>query len=145
MRRFREEGYPTLAALRPTFPFAIVPEAEVSELFEILRGIATCVLGEVFLLDQAGVIANRLGLPEGNLVPGDHSLTFLDQGSGWQKRIYPRELEYARSMARRASLPFFERSMSAIRFLEESWDFACNQLASDVDIPAVGCYDHLLP
>jgi DNA repair photolyase len=145
MERFREIGAPAFAAFRPTFPFEIVPSADVDALVQLVQSAATCILGEVFLLDEEGAIAARLGMPAGAEIPGGQELTFLDQGRKWQKRFFPEEVEYVRSVAAAAGIPFFLRSMSAIRLLEQSWDFDLNQLSSNLEIPSSGCYDHLSP
>jgi DNA repair photolyase len=145
LRRFREMGMPTFAALRPTFPFEIVPAAEIDELLELVRAVATCVLGEVFLLDSQGAIAKRLNLPAGQGSAADQALTFLDQGPRWQRRVFVAELEYVKSAAAKVGVPFFLRSMSAIRLLKENWDLKRNRWRVRLEVPPLGCYDHLPP
>jgi len=119
METLHDEGLHCLAALRPTFPFSLVPQDQVDELLDQLVGRAGAVLGEVFILDPAGQLAKRLALPE---EAGDDrlsNLSFLDQPQRWRKRSYPDEVEYTRHACRQRGLSFFLRSGTALDHLRE--------------------------
>ena len=115
-------GIPTLLALRPTFPFTLVSADEVCPIVGMCAGGVTSVLGEIFLMDTEEVIERRLGIPwvEGDRV--EH-LTFLEQPALWSKRSFNEEIAHARAVSHDYGLPFFMRSGSALRMLEECWDF----------------------
>lgn len=145
MKCYREMGAPVFTALRPTFPFSLIPAHEVDAVLELISGTATCVLGEVFLLDGEGDIVRRLGLPAGQELAVQSPLTFLNQGNHWEKRAFKEEMAYVRQKAQALGMPYFLRSMSAIRFLESHWDPGDNAFRSTMKFPSSGCYDHLPP
>jgi hypothetical protein len=115
-----------------------VPPTDVDALVELVAGVATCILGEVFLLDERGEIAHRLGLPNSTETSECQALTFLDQGNRWQKRVFTEEVQYVRTAAAATRIPFFLRSMSAVRLLEESWDFDTQCWSADMEVPTSG-------
>ncbi len=125
---FNRGGLPTLLALRPTFPFHLVPREEVEEIICRASDSTTVVLGEVFLLDEHGDLIRRMKLTtsEGNdrLAP----MTFMEQPSHWTKRTFDEPTNFARHIAQREGLPYFLRSGSALRLLRSYWNFEDKRL-----------------
>jgi DNA repair photolyase len=125
---------PTMLALRPTFPFEVVPPTEVHRLLAMLDSRVRVILGETLLLDQQGVIANRLGLAAtlGNDASG--SLTFLNQPTTWFKRRHPQETRYMTRLCAANRRQFFTRSISALHYFHSHWSLQTGRLRYD---PAV--------
>lgn len=133
---------PVLAALRPTMPFHVVPQDEVRKLVQLVAPTCSCVLGEVFILDADSVLAGRFGIHshQGQLTP----MTFLDQPGLWAKYRLEPEIAFAAEQSHLHGRAYFLRSMSAIRYLEQAWDFDQGRLRTK-DIPFEGTYDAALP
>ena len=145
MIQFREMGVPCLAAMRPIFPYHIVSRHEQEELINRLAEHCECILGEVLITDEAGELDHRLQTVGKGEVAEYSSLTFLDQPTLWHKTKFNAELRGAQALCRSLGIPFFIRSMSAVRLLQMSWDLDLACWRSDVVRDAVGCYDHLNP
>jgi hypothetical protein len=122
MRELAGGPQPTFAALRPTFPFSVVPRYEIDRLIEAVAPSSACVLGEVMILDGAGVIASQLGIEVARAGDAVEAMTFLDQPATWRKRTHTVEHDYARQVAQANGVPYFLRSMSAMRYLKTYWD-----------------------
>jgi DNA repair photolyase len=121
LRQFADQGIPCFLALRPTFPFSVVSRDEVEMLLAQCGNAPACVLGEAFILDTANDIAARLGLAFVTQDAVVDPLTFLEQPGVWEKRIYADEIQFARERSHARGVPYFLRSMSAMRYLHEYW------------------------
>ncbi len=146
LQRFTQGGLPCFLAMRPTFPFRVVPKSEVTSLVESAVGKAAVVLGEAFILDPAGEIASHLGLPlatDSEL--GSSPLTFLPQPGLWEKRLLTEETEFTRAVCEMHRLPYFLRSMSAVSYLVRYWDFDSSLSSYRPGDPIDRSIDSLLP
>jgi hypothetical protein len=74
-------------------------------------------------------------------------MTFLDQPAKWHKVIYKEEVEFARTAFRKAGMPYFIRSMSAVNLIRRHWDFNSRRLTlENVNLSElVGGVDNILP
>ncbi|MBZ5503862.1 MAG: radical SAM protein [Acidobacteriia bacterium] len=117
-------GIPCIVALRPTFSFSLVPEAETTSLVKSLPHGVAAVLGEVFLVDKSRQLPMRLGWKgfEGYIVTSA-PMTFISQPSAWDKCYLSKEVEFVRSACHAQGLPYFLRSMSAFSYLQAHWSF----------------------
>lgn len=140
----RDTGFTTLAALRPTFPFEIVPKKEVRMLVQSVQSVATSILGEIFILDQAGEIASQLQLPPPQQESFISPMSFQNQESYWEKRSFTAEISFIKQICAEFQIPFFLRSMSAIRLFENFWDPSIGKLKLS-DPSTIVNYEDLLP
>jgi hypothetical protein len=123
LQRLSNGPQPVLLALRPTLPFHVVPPEEVEAIVVEVGRAAGAVLGEVLLLDEEGVIADRLGIPVALTDDELGPLSFLNQPSPrWRKRNLPEESSFVAALCERVGVPQFMRSVSAMRFFEVYWD-----------------------
>lgn len=108
-------GVQVVVALRPTFPFSVVPADEVERIIQTLDPEVIAVLGEVLLLDREGMIERRLGLAhEGVRIASEGQLTFLDQPASWRKLMPTVEVEFTKHVCNERGFPFYLRSASAV-------------------------------
>ena len=124
IHQFVSDSIPCIVALRPTFPFSIVPPEEVNQLVGAFPAGTTAVLGEVFLIDGSRQLPSRMnwiGFEEHILTSA--RMTFLDQPSSWDKCYLEQEVEFVRSACHQRCLPYFLRSMSALDYLHSHWDY----------------------
>lgn len=143
--RLLEAKQPTFAALRPTFPFSVVPHAEVAALIERCAPVSTCVLGEVLLLDPDGAMAAQLELPPFEPQDVVEPMTFLRQPHAWRKRPTCDEAAFARERAAAVGMPYFLRSVSAVKFLRSYWDFETGTLTYRLGDPVDRSTEGILP
>jgi hypothetical protein len=133
---------PVLLALRPTLPFSVVSSGEIEATIEEARDAPDAILGEVLLLDSAGVTAARLRLPAA--LPDDDvgELSFLNQATIWRKRSLPAETRFVQRCAARVGIPYFVRSMSAMKYFRRYWDLSRGvsryQIGDALDLSAEG-------
>jgi hypothetical protein len=125
---FTELGMATLFALRPTFPFALVSADQVRQLLTRAAPRCAAVLGEVMILDSAGQLAGRLGIPTRIHSDRLSPMTFLDQDALWSKRSYPREARFAADVCEDLRVPYFLRSGSALRYIEANWSWESGRI-----------------
>jgi hypothetical protein len=127
LRALSRGRQPAVAALRPTFPFNVVPRREVSDLIAQCAPWAAVLLGEAFILDQAGEIAAKIGMRPALGTDEISHLTFLHQTSTWRKRLLTDETSFASLVARGHGRPYFMRSISAVKFLKSYWDLSAGE------------------
>lgn len=137
-----QQGFPVLAAMRPTMPFSITPKDEIIKLIQELALSCSAILGEVFLDDAKKTISTRLNLPNVETTQGE--LTFLEQPSQWNKSHYIDEINFTKKVACNNKVPFFLRSMSAVNYIEKYWDYDKKRIDNEY-IVEEGIYDQLLP
>ena len=123
LARLSEGRQPVMLALRPTFPFEVVPPDAVTRMIDDVANSADVILGEIMLLDGDGVIAGRLGMPWAEASDERGELTFLRQPTHWQKRSLQRETQFTGAACAERGLPYFMRSISAMRYFKRYWDF----------------------
>ncbi|MGW7597073.1 hypothetical protein [Streptomyces antimycoticus] len=136
MAEFSRSGMACLLALRPTFPFSLVPPEEVRALIRAAVGKVSAVLGEILLLDSDGELAGRLGLDEAEPQDRLGRLTFLDQPSLWKKRTLEPEVELAARACRDHHVPYFLRSGEAHRYIRAHWDWRTGSVANNAPLPS---------
>jgi hypothetical protein len=100
----------------------------VKELLQRSAPSATCILGEALLLDSGGALTARLALAPTDPVDVTEPMTFMNQPVVWRKRLATEEVAFARITAEALGLPYFVRSISAMRYLKTYWDFAQGHL-----------------
>jgi DNA repair photolyase len=126
---------PAMLALRPTFPFEIVPRAELDKIVSVLDPRVSVILGETFLLDDLGVITRRVGLKPNQECDRSEPLTFMNQPTNWYKRRYPKETQYMAELAALNQRNYFTRSISALRYFHSGWSLSEGRLNHDVNAP----------
>lgn len=117
-----KSGIPCFLTLRPTFPFEIVQMSEIVNILKYVKNLPASVLGEVLLLDQNGEIEKRLGMQviNKNNPIQISKMTFLNQECYWKKVYFRNEHKEIKKECNNLGMPFFLRSMSAIRYIERS-------------------------
>jgi hypothetical protein len=145
MAALATSGLPCLLAMRPTFPFHVVSPREVRALIAIFRPYATVVLGEKFILDQPGQIERRLGLELSQAPNEPTPLTFLQQPGVWRKILYPEETKLVAETCAELDIPFFMRSGTAMRLLNQAWDFSRRTLTTAMVSDVSDAMDDLDP
>ena len=126
LERYREMKVPCIIAMRPIFPFSIVPRLEIDKIVEVAAELDCILLGETFIVDPRNEIGQRLAIEHSFSVKSP--LTFIDQPGQWLKGHFLKEEEYLESLCRRRRVIFFMRSSPAIEYLHENWDSQNNLL-----------------
>jgi hypothetical protein len=145
MRHLADQGIPCFLAIRPTFPFTVVSRDEIQKIFAECGDAPACVLGEAFILDTGNTIATRLDITRVDEAAVLNPLSFLDQPGLWEKRIYTEEVEFARKCSHEAGIPYFLRSMSAMKYLREYWDLDRGRSKWRIGLPLDITIEEALP
>lgn len=116
-------GLPCFLTLRPTFPFEIVPLNEIIQILDYVKVTPAAVLGEVLLLDKSGILEKRLGIDVEQKECPESKLTFIYQPLEWKKMYCNKEHSSIKKECVRRGLPFFMRSMSAIKYLKKIYTY----------------------
>jgi DNA repair photolyase len=143
---FAAGGLPCFLTLRPTFPFSLVGPTEVDELIRAAGNAPAAVLGEAYILGASrDASVGSLSFPGGIAVAPPTPLTFLPQPGLWQKIVFEEEAQFARSKSQQRGIRYFMRSMVAIRFLRQYWDFRSGRLTYHQGDPVDESDDQELP
>lgn len=124
LNRLASTGAPTFLTLRPTFPFSLVSASEIERIALSVSPAIAAVLGEIFLLDKAGEIESRLEIKMTDRVVRQGKFSFIEQDAVWNKAKLANEINFQRSLFNMRGIPFFMRSMSAVKLAWEKWSTA---------------------
>ncbi|XVS64345.1 hypothetical protein ACQPYE_39920 [Actinosynnema sp. CA-299493] len=130
LQKFGDGGLPVMLALRPTFPFHLVPKDDVRQIIQKASQAAAVVLGEVMILDEGHQMAQRLNMPMTDESDRRSSMTFLDQPAVWKKRTFPEEVRFAATTSNSFGLPYFLRSGPAREYIRDHWDWEHHMMTS---------------
>ena len=135
LNHLSDAGLTCFLALRPTFPFSVVPKEEVVKIIDFVGSHPAAVLGEVLLVDNDNEIARRLHLDSTMVAQSQKShMSFLEQHTLWTKCLLSEEVDFVREQCHSRGMPYFLRSMSAVNYLKSVQAFTGNplkQAASD--------------